>query len=120
MAFFPCILKSLGEGKSEEKKLITAYAFLCRAVRLPENEFEQVPNEMLEEAVAIMTTSFFKCFDETSGTYNAHIVLCHLQFIRQNWDFNKHSAYAFEALYAEMRNSFVPGTCKCLLFNFRY
>lgn len=110
---FPVVSKCLGPEKLREKKLFTAYGFLSRAYRLPEEEYEYVPVETLQTATKFINDNYTQAYGETAGSYNFHFVSAHLDEIRERQGpFTMHNAYPFEGSYAEMRRSFIPGTRK--------
>ena len=117
---FPVIAKCLEPAKLREKKIFTAFGFLSRAYRLPEDEYEYVPREMLNIATNYINDNYTQAFGETAGSYNYHMVSAHLPEIRERQGpFTMHNAYPFEGSYAEMRKSFIPGTRKffyCISF----
>lgn len=107
------IAKCLQPEKVREKKIFIAYGFLSRAYRLPEDEYEFVPHEMLQTATEFINDNYAEAYGETAGSYNFHFVSAHLPEIREKQGpFTEHNAYPFEGSYAEMRKSFIPGTRK--------
>ena len=113
MYAFHIIVSCLEEQKRAEKSTILAFAFLARAMRLPDDEFEQIPETMLDRASEILMIKHEEAFGATAGTYNFHIVSCHLKFIRESIGcFTDVNAYDFESSYGDIRRSFIPGTRK--------
>ena len=113
MYAFPILIGCLGAEKSNEKSVLLSFAFLSRAMRLPEEEYQKIPAEMIDRASNILLECHEKAFGPTAGTYNYHIVGCHLPFIREQLgSFSKISAYCFESSYGDMRRNFMPGTRK--------
>ena len=90
--------------------MFLSYAFLSRAMRMPDEEYGGIPEGMVEEAESILNYHYPKAYGETAGSYNFHIVGSHLQEIRKQGPLTDYNAYPFEGLYAELRRSFVPGT----------
>ena len=112
LLLFPAILKCLGPDKRHEKSVFMSYSFLSRAMRMPDNEYMEIPEEMIDAATDILNRHYEAAFGPTAGTYNAHIVSSHLKQIREAGPFTNHNAYPFEGMYSDMRRSFVPGTRK--------
>ena len=103
------------QEKKHEKSTILAFAFLARAMRLPQDEFDLIPEEMIDRASQILLEHHERAFGATSGTYNCHLVGCHLKFIRENLGpFTDKNAYLFESSYGDLRRNFMPGTRKVL------
>jgi hypothetical protein len=113
MYAFHIIIACLEEHKRAEKSTILAFAFLARAMRLPDAEYEQIPESMLDRASEILIMKHEEAFGPTAGTYNFHIVSCHLKFLRECLGcFTDVNAYDFESSYGDIRRSFIPGTRK--------
>ena len=114
MYLFPMIVRALGPLKIHEQSVFLSYAFLSRCMRMPDDEFEVIPDAMITKATDILNHHYIAAYGETAATYNFHIVGSHLQEIRQHGPFTRYNAYPFEGLYAELRRSFVPGTSKLI------
>ena len=108
------ILRSLGANRSHEKSVFLSYSFLSRAMRLPDEEYGAIPEEMIVEAESILNEHYTAAYGETAGSYNFHIVGSHLREIRRQGPMTQYTAYPFEGLYAELRRSFVPGTSESI------
>jgi len=113
MAFFPIIVKAIPSDR-RERELMICYGFVIRALRLSDEEFNDLPREVLRQAITMMRDAYYNCFGKSGATYNSHITCSHLEVLREQYNFNQYSAYPFEALYSEMRRSFFPGTGKYL------
>ena len=111
LLMFPAILKCLPD-KPHEKSVFLSYCFLSRAMRLPDNEFRFIEEDMIDSVLDILNQHYEAAYGVTAGTYNAHIVSSHLKELRQFGSFTENNAYPFEGLYADMRRSFSPGTRK--------
>lgn len=111
---FPLLVQSLGQGYGHEKSVFLSFAFLNRAVRLPDDEYALIPAEMFDEAVNILNEHYEEAFGSTAGSYNYHIVTSHLRELREfaEGPLTNYSAYPFEGMYADMRNTFIEGTRK--------
>ena len=117
MILFPALVKSLPRECDSEKAVFLSFGFLNRAVRLPDDEYAKVEEEMITDAVNILNTHYEKAYGATACSYNFHIVGSHLPEIReQGGPMTEYSAYPFEGLYAEMRACFSPGTRKFDMF----
>ena len=111
MFAFHIMVGSLEPHKGNEKSVMLAFAFLARAMRLPNEEYEKIPKEMIYRAGNILMENHEKAFGSTAGTYNFHIVGCHLDFIRdQIGPFTDINAYVFESSYGNLRRNFMAGT----------
>ena len=111
--YFPLIVECL-DGLDKEKKLWEMLAFMIRACILPSNEYDNVNvNEII-----YCQNNFYLLYEELFGprncTYSVHVVSSHLLCMRGSYPLTENSAFKFEAFYAELRNSFVPGTVSVL------
>jgi hypothetical protein len=103
MFAFHVIIASLEIYKQHEKSTVLAFAFLARAMRLPEAEFQEIPENMIDRACEILRESHEKAFGVTAGSYNYHLVGCHLKFMRETLGkFTDHNAYVFESSYGDL------------------
>ena len=115
MFSFHILVSCMGREKNHEKSVMLSFAFVSRAMRLPEAEYRVIPEEMINRASEILREAHEQAFGPTAGSYNYHIVSSHLQFIRQQiGPFTEHNAYVFESSYGDIRRSFMPGTRKFL------
>ena len=85
---------------------------------MPEDEYECVPEAMVDDAVDLLNEHYEEAYGQTAGTYNCHIVCSHLKELREAGPLTSYNAYPFEGMYAEMRRAFRPGTrnniiCSC-------
>ena len=108
----PIILPCLPREKNGEKSIYMAFTFLNRAVRLPDQEYVMIDQDMLTMAEEIIDDLYKICFGDTACTYNFHHTVTHLRHIRDKLGgpLTKLSAYPFEGSYSDMRRSFIPGT----------
>lgn len=113
---FHVLISCMGRDKGHEKSVMLAFAFLSRAMRLPAEEFNAIPIGMIERASEILNDHHELAFGATAGSYNYHIVSCHLNFIREQiGPFTQHNAYIFESSYGDIRRCYIPGTRKLIL-----
>ena len=107
--FFPIVTKCL-EGSDKEIKVWEMLAFMIRACILPEAEYENVNVNQIKYC----QKNFYLCYQQLYGvincTYSIHVMSSHLPKMRALGPLTETSAFRFEAFYAELRNSFVPGT----------
>ena len=107
--FVPHVLECL-EPSAKERELWLYLCFMIRACVLPDNEFFNVNVQQITNAC----TKFYKLYEALFGqancTYSIHVLCCHLLQIRQLGPLTESSAFKFESFYAEVRNSFTPGT----------
>ena len=89
-----------------------SFCFLSRCMRLPEEEYELVKDDMIDEALNILNDHYDKAYGLTANTYNFHIISAHMKQLREHGPLTKYTAYPFESSYSELRRSFVPGTRK--------
>lgn len=109
---FPAIVKCLGNGFGHEKSVFLSFGFLNRAVRMPDEEYENIPLDMFNDAVNILNDNYENAYGATAGSYNYHIVASHLRELREHGPLTRYSAYPFEGMYAQMRKCYVEGTRK--------
>ena len=81
-------------------------------MRLPEEEYAFVREDMIDEALNILNEHYEKAYGVTANTYNFHIISAHMKHLRENGPLTTYTAYPFESSYSELRRSFVPGTRK--------
>ena len=86
------ILRSLGPDRPHEKSVFLAYAFLSRAMRLPDVEYQAIPEEMIQEGESILNEHYPRAYGDTAGSYNFHIVSSHLQEIRRQGPMTDYNA----------------------------
>ena len=110
---FPLIVRCIPQHKGHEKSVFISFGFLNRAMRLPEDEYQGIDQEMIDTAFNILEEHHEKAFGQTANTYNFHIISAHLKEIRAHGPLTTYTAYPFEGSYAELRRSFIPGTRKC-------
>ena len=116
MFTFHLLVSCMGREKTHEKSVILSFAFLSRAMRLPTEEYQNIPENMIDRASQILSEHHELAFGQTAGSYNYHIVGSHLKFIRnQIGSFTEHNAYVYESSYGDICRTFMPGTRK--LFN---
>ena len=116
--FFPLVLTCI-EEKAFERKLWLLFAYMIRSCTIPEKEFKAVDLKDIENACEQFYKLYEKLFGETNCSYNTHIVGSHLLEMRHHGPLTFTSAFAFEAFYSEIRNSFVPGSPSTLKQIFR-
>jgi len=110
---FPIIVRCLpASGKGHEKSVFLAFSYLNRCMRLPEEEYQHVAEDMIDEALNILSDSYEKAYGLTACTYNYHLVTAHFKHLRAHGPLTTHTAYPYESSYAEVRRSFVAGTRK--------
>ena len=110
---FPLITDCLTSNE-KEVKLWQMLAFMTRACILPENEFSNVNIA----SIKYCQNNFYVLYEQLYGihncTYSAHIICSHLLNMIESGPLTETSAFKFEAFYAELRNSFQPGTISVL------
>ena len=94
---FPAILRNLGHDKGHEKSVFTAFGYLNRAMRLPEDEFLNIPEDHIDDALNILNEHYEQAYGRTANTYNYHIISAHLKEIRGQGPLTKFTAYPFES-----------------------
>ena len=109
---FPMIVRVLGPAKVHEQSVFLAFSFLSRCMRMPDSEYDLIPDDMITKATDMLNHHYPLAFGATAGSYNYHIVGSHLQEIRQHGPLTEFNAYPFEGTYAELRRSFMSGTSK--------
>lgn len=111
--FFPFITQCL-EGNEKEIKLWEMLAFMARACVIPEEEFSSVNVNSIKYCQKTFYTMYQQLFGEKNCVYSIHVFLSHLLSMRTQGPLTESSAFIFESFYAELRNSFQPGTCSVL------
>ena len=107
--FFPFITQCL-VGHDKEIKLWEMLAFMVRACVLPEEEFEAVNVNSIKYCQRPIYHMYQQLFGERNCTYSVHVLFSHILQMRTQGPLTETSAYRFESFYAELRNSFQPGT----------
>jgi hypothetical protein len=108
LALFPLVVCNIPEGR-KERELWLLLAFLTRACILPDAEYNEIHPSHLLRIQDRFYKEYTRLFGVAQCTYNLH-VYSHLQEIRQQGKLQDTSAFAFEASYAIIKNSFWPGT----------
>ena len=107
--FFPIVTKCL-EGSEKEIKLWEMLAFMIRACILPEEEFAGVNINQIKYCQKQFYSIYQQLYGVRNCTYSVHVVISHLLLMRALGPLTESSAFRFESFYAELRNSFQPGT----------
>ena len=107
--FFPIVLECI-EVNAKERKLWQLLAFIIRACCLPNDEFQFVRKSLISQLSQQFYVLYEQLFSSKNCTYNTHVVASHLLQIRGDNPLTESSAFKFESFYAELRNSFTPGT----------
>ena len=110
---FPIVTQCL-DGDEKEIKLWEMLAFIVRACIIPENEFEAVNVNEIKYCQKKFYSLYQQLFGYRNCTYSVHVVISHLLMMRAQGPLTQTSAFVFEAFYAELRNSFQPGTASVL------
>ena len=111
--FFPIVTQCLNDSE-KEIKVWEVFAFMIRACILPEEEFSAVNDNQIKYCQKTFYTLFQFLYGTRNCTYSVHVLSCHLQNMRSLGPLTETSAFPFEAFYAELRNSFQPGTVSVL------
>ena len=112
LLMFPWIVRSLPPSKGHEKSVFISFGFLNRAMRLPDQEYRDIPFSMIKKAEAILSKEYELAFGPTANSYNYHNVSSHLLKIREEGLFTDYSAYAFGRSYGDLGRIYIPGTLK--------
>ena len=83
---------------------------MFRSALIPTEEFSQIDIAEVVDYSAQFYVLFEQLFGKQNCPYNLHVICCHLMEIRTHGPLTETSAFKFEAFYAELRRSFVPGT----------
>lgn len=109
MFYFPIVINCIQDGFTKEKKVWLYLAYVLRACSITNNEFQQIPVQVIENAILI----FYKCYESVYGkkncTYSIHL-MSHILKIRGDVPLTEKSAFKYENFYAELRQLFQPGT----------
>ena len=113
MFMFPVLIRHLESSKGHEKSVFLAFSYMNRAVRMPQEEYSEIPEDSFNDALNILNENYDQAYGETANSYNFHIVSAHLKEIReQQGPLTNFTAYPFESSYAELRRSFQVATRK--------
>ena len=108
--FFPLVLQCIPEKFVQERKLWLQLTFILRACIIPNNEFNNIPNVIIQD----VAKSFYKNFEAVYGkkncTYSIHVFSSHLLLVRGMEPLTSRSAFKYENFYSKLRNLFQPGT----------
>ena len=108
--FFPIVLECIDNGYPDEKRIWLHLVFMIRACVIPNEEFQNVNVDILNNACKKFYSSFEKAFGPTNCTYSIHVGSSHLLKVRGDMPLTHKSAFKFENFYSEMKNLFHPGT----------
>ena len=107
--FFPLITKCL-TGHDKEIRLWEMLAFMIRACILPEAEYQNVNVNSIKYCQKNYYLTYQHLFGTRNCTYSVHVVSSHVGDMRKYGPLTETSAFRFKNFYAELRNSFKPGT----------
>jgi hypothetical protein len=108
MILFPCIGK-LMRIDSHLRCLWYLYAFICRALILPDDEFANVDKPALRASMRTFYAGYEKEFGLHHCTFNLH-EFTHMVDSREDGELTAFSAFPFESSYAPFVNSYHAGT----------
>lgn len=111
--FFPIVINCI-EEKAKERRLWLLLAYMIRVCIIPENEFSNSDEGIIEYCGVHFYKLYELLFNCRNCTYYTHVISCHLGEIRALGPLTETSAFGFESFYGELRNSFVPGTVSTL------
>ena len=106
--YFPLVIDCIEEGQGE-RQLWLYMAYMIRSCVLPDNEYECIPNEVVEACCKNFYVMYENLFGALNCTYNTH-VCSHITKMREKGPLTSTSAFPFESFYGEMRHCFVPST----------
>ena len=111
LIFFPLVVNCI-EQAAKERRLWLLFSYMTRLCVLPEAEFDQIENanDILEYCSKHFYNLYEKLFNSRNCTYYVHSIGSHVSKIRCHGPLTFTSAFGFESFYAELRNSFTPGT----------
>ena len=105
---FPLVTQCLSLEK--EIKIWEMFAFMVRACILPEMEYANVNVINIKYCLKHFYILYEQLYGVQNCTYSVHVFCSHLLQMRKSGPLTETSAFKFEAFYAELRNSFQPGT----------
>ena len=108
--FFPLILNCIPPIHHKERRLWLCLAFITRACVIPNIEFEQVDENMIDAFSNVFYTDYQDVYGRKNCTYSLHVIATHLLQIRGRDPLTETSAFKFENYYSEMKNMYHPGT----------
>ena len=110
--FFPFVLDSIpnnSKNDKNERKLWLLYVFQIRAYVLPDDEYSNVNQDVLDFCSNEFLVLFEELFGTSNSSYNIHM-MSHLKQVRLRGKFTDTSTFKHESYYGEMRRSYVTGT----------
>ena len=110
LIFFPIILKCIPDEFPKEKKMWLQLTFILRACTVPNAEFDQISNNVIESTALSFYKNYENLFGKRNCSYSIHLITCHLLQMRGDVPLTETSAFKYENFYAELRNLFQPGT----------
>ena len=110
---FPLVTDCL-TANEKEVKLWEMLAFMIRACIIPENEYQNVNIPSIKYCMNNFYIMYEQLYGPQNCTYSVHVTNSHLLKMRESGPLTETSAFKFEAFYAELRNSFQPGTSSVL------
>ena len=63
---FPVIVRHLEHGKGKEKSVFLAFGFLNRAMRMPDEEYNEIPEDCIDDALNILNEKYDQAYGETA------------------------------------------------------
>ena len=101
-------------NNEKEVKLWEMLSFMVRACILPEIEYSNVNPNNINYCQNNVYILYNQLYGAENCTYSVHVSCSHLLKMREQGPLTETSAFKFEAFYAELRNSFQPGTTSVL------
>ena len=108
--FYPIVINCIEETAEDERRVWLHLAFIIRACVIPNDEFRNVDQKLIESGSQKLYSLFEKLYGPINCSYSIHVVLSHLLKIRGNNPLTFKSAFKFESFYGEMRHLFKPST----------
>ena len=110
--FFPIIVSCILGTTNDiirERRIWLTFSYLIRAYVLPQNEYINVSQRVLQQCIQQFMKLFEDVYGSSNCSYNIHM-MCHLQQVRRRGPLTETSTFKTESYYSEMRRSYQAGT----------
>ena len=110
LIYFPLVINCIPNTFPREKKIWFQLTYVLRACTLPNKQFNEISNKVIEETALAFYKNFEYMFGQKNCTYSVHVVSSHILQIRGDQPLTETSAFKYENFYSELRNLFQAGT----------
>lgn len=108
--YFPIVINCIQDDFPKEKKTWLQLAYIMRACILPNEEFYQISNSVVNNTAQAFYKNYEALYGPKNCSYSIHLITNHILQIKGDQPLTAKSAFKYENFYSELRNLFQPGT----------